>query len=102
VAACSLETLLRPLSHVDLVHMDVQGSEYRILAGAAGVINEKVGRLHIGTHSAEIEADLQRLLSENGWKCLRSHASHGRRTTEFGEMDFEDGIQTWVNPRLAR
>jgi len=102
VKAYSLATLLQTIERVDLVHMDVQGSEYQILAGGADVIDEKVGRLHIGTHSPHIEEDLRRLLGDNGWTSVRDHAAQGRRATEFGEMDFEDGVQTWVNPRLAR
>jgi FkbM family methyltransferase len=102
VKACSLVSLLEPVGCADLVHMDLQGSEYEALRGAVSVINEKVKRLHIGTHSPTIEARLQTLLGENGWTCSRNHPGQGRRATEFGEMDFEDGIQTWVNPRLAR
>jgi hypothetical protein len=81
--------------------MDIQGSEHDVLAGAIGAINEKVKRLHIGTHSPAIEASLHVLLGENGWTCLRNYPGQGRHATEFGEMDFEDGIQTWINPRLS-
>jgi len=101
VKAYSLASVLEPVDCADLVHMDLQGSEYEALAGGVSVINEKVKRLHIGTHSPRIEARFQTLLGENGWTCLRNYPQ-GRRETEFGQMDFEDGIQTWVNPRLAR
>lgn len=102
VKAYSLVSVLEPVGCIDLVHMDLQGSEYEALMGAVSVINEKVKRLHVGTHSPTIETMLRTLLGENGWTCLRNHPGQGRRATEFGEMDFEDGIQTWVNPRLAR
>ena len=102
VKACSLETLLRPAPRVDLIHMDIQGSEFDVLSAAVPVIDAKVGRLHVGTHGPAIEASLRTLLGSNGWTCVRDHPGQGRRATEFGEMDFDDGIQTWVNPRLAR
>ena len=102
VRAYSLAGLLEPVQSADLIHMDVQGSEHEILAGAVPALNEKVKRLHIGTHGPEIETKLHALLGVNGWQCRRDHPGQGRRATEFGEMDFEDGIQTWINPRLAR
>jgi FkbM family methyltransferase len=101
VKAYSLASVLASVRCADLVHMDLQGSEYEALAGAISVINEKVKRLHIGTHSPTIEARFRTLLGENGWTCLRNNPQ-GRRVTEFGQMDFEDGIQTWINPRLPR
>jgi FkbM family methyltransferase len=101
VKAYSLASVLEPVDCADLVHMDLQGSEYEALVEAVSVINAKVKRLHIGTHSPTIEARFHTLLGENGWTCLRNYPQ-GRRATEFGEMDFEDGIQTWVNPRLVR
>lgn len=101
VTAYSLGTLLEPARRADLVHMDIQGAEHEVLASAIRVVNEKARRLHIGTHSSAIEANLRSLLNENGWRCLRDYPGQGRHATEFGVMDFEDGIQTWVNPRLA-
>jgi FkbM family methyltransferase len=101
VKAYSLRSLLEPARYADIIHMDIQGSEHEVLAGAIRVINEKVKRLHIGTHGPAIEAHLHALLGENGWTCLRNYPGQGRHATEFGEMDFEDGIQTWVNPRLS-
>lgn len=101
VSAYSLATLLEPVPSVDLVHMDLQGSEHEVLASSVDTINEKVKRLHIGTHSSRIESDLVDLLGGHDWRNLRNHAGQGRRATAFGEMDFEDGVQTWVNPRFA-
>jgi FkbM family methyltransferase len=101
VKAYSLETLLRRVSRVDLIHMDIQGSELDVLSAAAAVIDAKVKRLHVGTHGVAIEAGLRDLLGRHGWTCLHDLPGQGRRATEFGEMDFDDGIQTWVNPRLG-
>ena len=100
VRAYSLQTLLEPVPRADIIHMDIQGREHDVLSSAIPVVNEKVKRLHIGTHGPEIETALQALLGQNGWTCLRNYPGQGRRATEFGEMHFDDGIQAWVNPRF--
>jgi FkbM family methyltransferase len=102
VRKLSLRGLLEPLSRVDLIDLDVQGEELRCIASAIEQVDAKVKRLQIGTHSAEIEAGLRSLLTEHGWKCQVDFGLLQVNETPYGPMQFTDGVQSWVNPRLVR
>ena len=102
VQGLSLVTILRDLDLVDLIDMDVQGAEAAILRGNKDILCERVKRLHIGTHSHEIEAELIALFEGMGnWTCLVNYACYSTAKTEFGEIKFLDGVQTWVNSALT-
>src|SRR6266568_6046941 len=51
VKCYSISTLIRPFMKVDLIHVDIQGDEYKVISSAGDVLKEKVKRLVIGTHS---------------------------------------------------
>jgi hypothetical protein len=92
----SLPTLLKPFSKVDLLHMDIQGDEYKVVLSARDVLKQKVVRMVIGTHSRAIE---QQLLDELAWQSwiLESQEActflqEGRRMLQTG-----DGCQVWRN-----
>src|SRR5262249_57641370 len=61
VRAVALGGLLEPLESVDLVDLDVQGAEAVVLESVADLLDRKVRRIHVGTHSREIEESLRRL-----------------------------------------
>lgn len=96
--------LRKLLEHPDIVHLidlDVQGQELEILNADMKFVDRKVVRLHIGTHSREIEAGLTKLLTKHGWKCTASYAGESTSQTPWGPVTFGDGVQSWLNPRLA-
>jgi FkbM family methyltransferase len=97
VPAVSLNTLLHSLNKVDLIDLDVQGAELRILTAAAEELNRKVKRIHIGTHHPSIEDGLRFLLSNMGWKCLNDYFCKQECSTPYGIIKFDDGVQTWIN-----
>jgi len=101
VRTVRLPDLLRNFELIDLVDLDVQGEELRVISSAISELNDQAKRLHIGTHSRRIEAGLRRLLRRNGWECLVDYAWHSRCKTPWGEVCFEDGVQSWINPRLG-
>jgi FkbM family methyltransferase len=98
VKAVTLSSLLQPLDRVDLVHMDIQGAEARIVE-EAGPMLERVERFHIGTHGREQEERLRSLFLSTGWRPVNDYAAGTRSPTPWGTMTFQDGVQTWVNPR---
>ena len=98
VRAVSLATVLRPLDAVDLVDVDVQGAEADLFEAAAAVLDAKVRRVHVGTHSAEIEGRLRAFFDGLGWECRFDFAGGGVRETPWGPVPFEDGAQSWLNP----
>jgi len=101
VKAVSLSRILSPLDLVDLIDLDVQGAEFVVLRGAIAALNEKVKRVHIGTHGHDIERQLRQLFRQSGWYKLNDYSCQSTETTLWGDMVFGDGVQTWVNPRLS-
>lgn len=85
---------------VDLADFDVQGAELESISESIDLCDAAIRMMHIGTHDVEIESGLRDLLGEHGWECVRAHSLGGTRETEFGPVDFVDGVQTWINPRL--
>jgi len=101
VDALALNTLLQPLGTVDLIDIDVQGAELDVLQAAAQALDEKVKKIHIGTHSPDIEAGLLSLFGRLGWECIHSFPLGSSATTEWGIISFQDGVQTWLNPTYS-
>lgn len=101
VKTVSLERILVGTDRVSLLDFDIQNSEADVITNSITVLNEKVARLHIGTHSEQTEQILQETLSENNWKPVRLLKGRDCYVVEgLGEIEFVDGVQTWINPRL--
>jgi FkbM family methyltransferase len=98
VPAYSFRTVCAPHAFIDLVDIDVQGAEYDILAASFEEVSWKIGVVHIGTHSREVEKSLIALFRGLGWRNAFAFPSHSTAPTPFGTVTFVDGVQTWVNP----
>jgi hypothetical protein len=100
VKAVCLNTLLTSVVRVDLIDLDVQGAEYEILRPGAVEMNAKVRRVHIETHSHDIESELRKLFQKMKWKSEHDYPCESVCATPWGEIRFQGGVQSWVNPRL--
>jgi FkbM family methyltransferase len=100
IPCVTLADVLGPYPRVDLIDLDVQGAEYEVLASAIDLVNKRVRRLHIGTHSAEIEQQLRDLLSTNDWQKINDYPAQSTTETPYGMIQFGDGVQTWVNSAI--
>lgn len=80
--------------------MDVQGAELDIVRSAIDDLDRKVCRLHIGTHSRDLERGLKAALTSHGWICHFDYPCQSKAETPFGPVSFDDGVQGWTNPRL--
>lgn len=96
-----LSELMEGLGTIDLIDMDVQGEELKIVEGAIDALDAQVRRLHIGTHNAAVETGLRQILSEHGWVKIHDYAACSITRTPFGKVRFQDGVQSWLDPRLA-
>jgi FkbM family methyltransferase len=101
VPSISLASILKDLSLVDLVDMDIEGQELPTIDATIKDLNTKVKRLHIGTHGKEIESDLRQLLSSHRWRCGADYSLFSASETPWGLIHFENGVQSWVNPRFC-
>lgn len=95
VPAVSLDHLLATLGSVDLIDFDIQGGEFAAIAHSK-TLRDKVKRLHVGTHSAEVEAGLRAHLRSTGWACLYDYPCGQSSETPYGRIAFQDGVQVWV------
>jgi FkbM family methyltransferase len=100
VPAVSLNTLLGFIQRVDLIDMDIQNAELTVLRPARQLLQERVRRMHVATHSAEAEQECRDLFWSLGWKCLNDYASQRVNVTPFGDIAFGDGVQSWLNSNL--
>jgi len=93
---------LQDFERVDLIDFDLQGQELKVIQSASDALDKRVARLHIGTHGRAIERGLRKLLREHGWRCLADYPSSTTSETPWGSVSFQDGVQSWSNPKLAR
>jgi hypothetical protein len=97
LSACSTE------HSVDLVHMDIQGGEETVIPDSIGLLNTRVQRLMVATHSREIEAILLNVLHRNGWMLMAEEPvvfTYRQDLKSYTGMTTKDGAQYWVNSRV--
>lgn len=95
-----IHNILTDFEDIDLLDLDVQGEEEKILKHSIAILSSKVKRIHIGTHNSEIEKNLRMLFKKAGWFCLNDYRCGYNEKTPFGEVFFQDGVQTWLNPKF--
>jgi FkbM family methyltransferase len=100
IMSISLRSVLRNLDKVDLIDIDIEGEELATVHSAIHELDSKAKRLHIGTHEKEIEVELRQLLSAHGWECRADYPLFTTSETPWGKISFQDGAQSWVNPRI--
>lgn len=93
-----LAEILEDFDHVDLIDFDIQGAELNVIEAAIESLTRQVSRIHIGTHSADVEKGLRDLLGARGWECRFDYSFGSECETPFGRIQFEDGVQSWRNP----
>jgi FkbM family methyltransferase len=99
VPCISIETILKQLPPVDLIHCDIQGAEYEVMKAAAATLQSRVRRVVIGTHSRQIEADLLALFGNLGWTLEAECACRIDQPAPQGlPVLSKDGYQVWSNP----
>jgi FkbM family methyltransferase len=97
---------VKPLSDilpasVDLLDMDIQGAEADVIEAGLDALNTCVKRVHIGTHSAEIEQRVRAAFQRVGWSSGWDFPVQSEKQTPYGVVKFDDGVQSWINPRLT-
>lgn len=97
VPALSLATLLAPYARVDLLDLDIQGSEWAVLSAGRAALT-KVRRVCIETHTTANEASLRGLFRDLGWACEHDYPRQQTSPTPWGDIAFDDGVQVWKNP----
>lgn len=99
----ALGDLLARQPRWDLLHVDIQGGEAELCAGAIEAISHSVRRLVVATHSRVLDGAVMTILRDAGWrleaeKPTRFLPQDGVASLE--RMTTHDGTQVWRNPRL--
>ena len=100
VPCWSLESLLKEQTRVSLIHCDIQGEEGRVFRPAMELLKGKVERLLISTHSNSIHRDLRRRFCAAGFETVYDFPVRSRARTEYGDVQFLDGLLCLINPHL--
>jgi FkbM family methyltransferase len=100
IRSITAESILSAHEAVDYLTIDIQGAEKDVVAASLGVLTSKVRRLQVATHSPEIHQAVHRTLSAGGWVNRFCFPFQKIAKTPWGWIKFEDGSQSWINPRL--
>jgi FkbM family methyltransferase len=99
------ETIFNSLSdlpQIDLIDLDLQGEDYKVLQDSIEILEKRVKKVHVGTDSKEEEGKIRELFHKLKWDPVWDHQTTGIRKTEFGQIKFVDGVQTYTNPNLYK
>lgn len=102
IPALSMVTALADFPPIDFLHIDIQGSEWDLIAHAIDYLSSRVRTMFIGTHSRKIEGDLIDFLRQRDWMLLRERPCrfyNTERTTTLVGQTYRDGGQFWRNER---
>lgn len=89
---------------VDFIHCDIQGTEYEVFSSCMPLLENRVRRVFIATHSRCIEDKLFTLFDRRGWQLVAEEPCQMRYR---GQGDarrwhlFKDGGQYWRNRNLT-
>jgi FkbM family methyltransferase len=99
VRAVSLNRMLAPFNRIDLVDVDIQGSEASVLEPAAATLDVKVKRIYVATHDRKNEERVRALFRSLEWEPVYDYPCKAESATPWGRIMFEDGVQVWRNKR---
>jgi len=82
--------------HVDIIQMDVQGAEYKVMLGAAEAIrNDVIDYLLISVHQRELNDALRQLLSPKFDLIVNIYPNSVGTVDGFAPIKCHDGIQLY-------
>jgi FkbM family methyltransferase len=84
--------LMLPNPHINLVHIDVQGAEDKVLKGAQGMIrNGLIDYFMIGTHS-DAKHDKVKAILDGRYIFIADIKPNSTGETSIGDVEVQDGI----------
>ena len=89
---------------IDLLHIDIQGSEYLSLPLDIKILSSRVKRVMLATHSRQIEGRMMEIFHQNGWELIAEEPCifiYRRDLNSMEGMTIKDGSQYWINKALT-
>ncbi len=101
VNTTTIEELIKDVSHVDFLEMDIQGAEYKAIPCSISSISEKVKMICIRTHWPPAdEKELEAIFTKHGWQKVLVYYNKTQMVIAGKEQPLNDGVQCWVNTNL--
>jgi len=102
----TIESLLHGVgSPVDFIHLDIQGSEFKLIEQGIDWLSSHASTLFVATHSRSIEGDLIKFLESSNWRLHREKPCQVDWRKENCSPEARtsvDGSQYWLNQNLQR
>src|ERR1051325_5551918 len=98
VSCVTLGDVLGPFSFVDYLEADLQQSEMLAFPPFMELLRQRVRRIHISTHGADVHHMLHGLFAERGWEIVFSYAPGSMHESPAGPFTTNDGVLTVRNP----
>ncbi len=100
-SAVTIADLLALAPPVDLIDIDIQGSELAAVTTGLPALDRACRRLHIGTHRRADHDALVARLDAAGWRIAYAFAPKQTHDTALGPLRTKDGVISCTNPRLT-
>lgn len=99
----ALGPLLASEPRWDLLHIDIQGGEGELCAGAIDAMSQHVRRLVVATHSRVLDGSVMATMRAAGWRLEAEKPTRFIPQDDVASLErmaTHDGTQVWRNPRL--
>lgn len=99
----ALADLLAREERWDLLHVDIQGGEAELCAGAIDAISQRVRRLVVATHSRILDGAVMATMRDAGWRLEAEKPTRFLPDDDVASLERQtthDGTQVWRNRRL--
>jgi FkbM family methyltransferase len=96
VPCTTLPRILERVDDVDLLHVDAQGEEGRILSLGRERLARQVRRLFVATHGRALHRSLRAAFAGAVWRPVHDFPPHSRARTPYGDLELLDGVLAFV------
>jgi hypothetical protein len=100
VSSITLPDVLGPFDRVDYLEADMQQSEIVVFPPYMDILKQRVRRVHIGTHGADVHSELAELFRRDGWTMVFDYEPNSSFETPLGNFSTNDGVLSAVNPSV--
>ena len=100
VRTLDLSELMSGYPRIDYLHLDMQGTELDFLSSDPELLNSRIKRVLVGTHSSDIERGLRQLFSGLAWQAQYDFPLNAQVRIDDELVTLADGVQAWINPAL--
>jgi FkbM family methyltransferase len=96
----TIDEIAGSIKKIDLLHIDIQGSEAEFLRSTIDRLSNKVAYIVVGTHSRKIDAEIIETLQAAGWQLEFEKPTTIGIDSIGNVTTIRDGTQGWKNSQL--